>query len=119
MTIMMTIAMATPIGIENASAAAPATTRTRRISSVAYATDERLSEAKIARPLAFERRSCRATAVGNGRPTSRRLRPESMEVDDTGGASKNPSKNYGGVGGRRGPPLQWVGCWERARRPAA
>jgi hypothetical protein len=57
MTMAMTTAMATPIGIATESAVTPASTRTRRISSVAYATEERLSEAKTASPLTRESRS--------------------------------------------------------------
>src|SRR5687767_4972594 len=51
----------------------PARMRTRRISSVAYATDESASDAKTASAIALPRRSCRDCAVGSGVPTKRRL----------------------------------------------
>src|SRR4029450_6600872 len=46
---------------------------TRRISSVAYATEDRGSEANTARATVLLRRSCRACASGIGAPTTRRL----------------------------------------------
>ena len=64
----ITSPMARPIGTEKVSAPTPASRSTRRISSVAYATEERLSEAKTARPVTLPRRSWRACAVAMGRP---------------------------------------------------
>src|ERR1041384_7369218 len=62
-------------------------TRTCRISSVAYAEDERLSLAKTARAVGLPRRSwARGSGVG-GVPTTRRLK----------------ALNLVGTGGRRGP----------------
>jgi len=62
--------MAMPMGTVKARAAVPAVTRMRRISSVAYATEERASDANTASAVGLERRSCRAWAVGSGRPTN-------------------------------------------------
>src|SRR5205807_1170870 len=55
-------------------AAEPARTRTRRISSVAYAVDERASEAKTASATVLERRSWRARESGIGAPTTKRFK---------------------------------------------
>src|SRR5437899_1486597 len=52
----------------------PARIRTRRISSVAYATEESASEAKTASAVVLPRRSCRCCAVGSGVPTKSRFR---------------------------------------------
>ena len=70
----MTRPIAMPMGTEKESAPTPASRSTRRISSVAYATEERLSEAKTARPVTLSRRSWRACAVAMGRPTNSCLR---------------------------------------------
>ena len=50
-------AMTAPIGVTSLSAATPPTSRTRRISSVAYATDESASEESTASPVTVEKRS--------------------------------------------------------------
>src|SRR5262249_21399466 len=60
-------------GSEKLSAAAPPSVRTSRISSVAYATDDKGSEANTASATVLFRRSCRACASGIGAPSSRRL----------------------------------------------
>src|SRR6266850_1628740 len=65
--------MASAIGTSSRPAALPASTRMRRISSVAYATDDRASEEKTASAMRLLRRSCRACASGIGGPTSRRF----------------------------------------------
>src|SRR5262245_33430041 len=52
----------------------PASARTSRISSVAYATEESASEAKTASAVGLSRRSWRDCAVARGVPSSRRLR---------------------------------------------
>ena len=57
----------------NASAPIPASTATLRISSVAYATEERLSEAKTASAVGLPRRSCSRLAVGRAGPSNARL----------------------------------------------
>ena len=49
--------MTTPIGVTSQSAATPPIIRTRRISSVAYATDDSASDDSTARPVTFEKRS--------------------------------------------------------------
>ena len=49
--------MTKAIGLERESAAVPARTRTRRISSVAYATDDSASEDSTARPVSRDNRS--------------------------------------------------------------
>src|SRR5712691_6707778 len=67
-------AMASATGIARDTAPAPASTRTRRISSVAYAVEESASEAKTASAVFLERRSWRARESGIGRPTTRRLK---------------------------------------------
>ena len=65
--------MATAIGNARLSAAAPASMRIRRISSVAYATEDSASDAKIARPVRGPSRSCAACAVAMGVPRRIRL----------------------------------------------
>src|SRR4051794_39209169 len=56
------------------NAAAPMNGRScLRISSVAYATDERLSEAKTASAVALFRRSCSSCTVARGGPRSLRF----------------------------------------------
>ena len=57
------------IGTESASAAVPARIRTRKISSVAYATEDSASDEKTARPLTLVKRSCDSRAVGIGLPS--------------------------------------------------
>ena len=47
--------------------------RTRRISSVAYATEDMLSEEKTAMAVGLPNRSCASRAVANGRPKRSRL----------------------------------------------
>ena len=49
--------MMNAIGVARASALAPASTSTRRISSVAYATDDSGSEDRTARPVMRDSRS--------------------------------------------------------------
>jgi hypothetical protein len=73
MTMAMTTAIATAMGVDRFSAPGPAMMRTRKISSDAYATEERLSEAKMASPVDFDSRSCRACAVDNGSPSRARF----------------------------------------------
>src|SRR5438477_615617 len=66
--------MATVMGRTKANAATPtAGTRTRRISSVAYADDDRLSLAKTASAVGLPSRSCTRRSVASGSPISRRL----------------------------------------------
>ena len=72
--------MATAIPLDHVRAVAPARTKTRRISSVAYATDDRASEEKTARATGFERRSCGAWAVAFGSPTRKRFRDSNKAV---------------------------------------
>ena len=63
------------IGMTRVKAAAPIPARmaTFRISSVAYATEERLSEAKTASAVGLPRRSWARLAVGRAGPSSARL----------------------------------------------
>ena len=62
------------IGTIIANAATPtAGTRTRRISSVAYADDDRLSDANTANAVGLPRRSWGSWAVESGGPSSRFL----------------------------------------------
>jgi hypothetical protein len=56
-TIASIAAMTAPIGVTRLSAATPPTVSTRRISSVAYATEESGSDERTARPVSFENRS--------------------------------------------------------------
>ena len=60
--------MATAIGRLRISAPVPARTRTRTISSVAYADEEMASELKIARAFGFESRSPMSSWIERGRP---------------------------------------------------
>ena len=69
-----TTSSAIVIGTTIANAATPtAGTRTRRISSVAYADDDRLSDANTARAVGLPSRSCSSCSVASGRPSSRFL----------------------------------------------
>ena len=62
------------IGMTRANAAAPtAGTVTFRISSVAYAEEERLSDAKTASAVGLPSRSCARRDVGRGGPRINRL----------------------------------------------
>src|SRR5215472_8697539 len=65
--------MASATGTVRWVAAMPASTSTRSISSVAYATEESASEEKTASATRFESRSWRAWASGIGRPTTQRF----------------------------------------------
>ena len=61
-------------GTTIANAAMPTTgMRTRSISSVAYADDDRLSDAKTASAVGFPSRSCASCEVASGGPRSRFL----------------------------------------------
>ncbi len=75
--------MAMAMGSERPSAADPARIRTSRISSVAYATEDRASEAKTARALTLESRSWISSAVGRGGPTIR-LRTDAAMIATCG-----------------------------------
>ena len=73
--------MAIETWIERKSALAPARTRTRRISSVAYADELMASELKIARAFGFDRRSPISSSLDRGRPkTIARSRASSRPV---------------------------------------
>ena len=66
--------MATVIGNTNENATSPATgSRTCRISSVAYADDDRLSEANTANAVGLPRRWCSSSSLCRGAPSTRRL----------------------------------------------
>ena len=69
-----TASIATVMGTTSENAAIPtAGTRTRRISSVAYAEDDRLSDAKTASAVGLPSRSSSSCSLCNGAPSSRRL----------------------------------------------
>src|SRR5215813_11490743 len=65
--------MANEIGLVRCAPTDPASTRTSRISSVAYATDERASEENTASATVFDSRSWCAWARDIGAPTRTRL----------------------------------------------
>src|SRR4051794_2312581 len=66
-------------GMSSENAAAPTNgSSCLRISSVAYATDDRLSEANTASAVALFRRSCSSSTVCNGAPRKSRFRPYSV-----------------------------------------
>ena len=75
----------------NAIAPNPAMNRVFSISSVAYATDERASEEKIASAVTLPRRSCTRCAVGIAGPRSARLMP----VPRAGGIGGAPVRACG------------------------
>ena len=64
------------IGKDQLKAALPAAIRTSKISSVAYATDERASEERTANASALLSRSSAWALVGNDLPIKTRLRLE-------------------------------------------
>ena len=67
-----TTSIATVIGTTSENAATPtAGMSTRRISSVAYADEERLSDAKTASAVGLPSRSCSSWSVSSGGPSSR------------------------------------------------
>ena len=69
-----TTSSAIVIGTTSANAATPiAGMSTRRISSVAYADDDRLSDANTASAVGLPSRSCASCSVASGRPSSRFL----------------------------------------------
>ena len=69
-----TTSIATVIGTTSENAAMPtAGTSTRRISSVAYAEDERLSDANTASAVGRPKRSCSSSSVRSGGPSSFRF----------------------------------------------
>src|SRR5206468_11447918 len=53
---------------------------TRRITSVAYATEDKLSEENTARAVGFPSRSCVSRAAGSARPSSSRLAAKARDV---------------------------------------
>src|SRR5215211_5330296 len=84
-----TATIASVIGTTSENAATPTIgTSTRRISSVAYADDERLSDANTASAVGFPRRSCSRSSVGSAGPRSLRLtrKPRSSWGSSTYGA---------------------------------
>src|SRR5262245_18677823 len=91
--------------------------RTSRISSVAYATDDRASEENTARAIGTRRRSSRKRSVSNGVPTSQRFQLISLDQEVDGGGDEDPVP---GEGAERGsaqegdePPHRRVGGDER------
>ena len=56
------------IGMTSQNAADPAASRVNMISSVAYATELRLSLENVARALTFDSRSSSSSSVASGRP---------------------------------------------------
>src|SRR5258705_5550743 len=79
--------MTQPIGVTSQSEAVPATRSVRRISSVAYATDDSASDERIASPVETPNRSRCARCEGIRRPTSRRLKPWTMDSGGTTASS--------------------------------
>ena len=69
----MSTMIAKAMGSDHARAAVPAINKMRRISSVAYATEERASEESIASAFALVRRSCTECSVLTGVPISTRF----------------------------------------------
>ncbi len=94
----MSAAIPNAIGTEAGRAAVPARMRMSRISSVAYATEESASDAKTARPVTRVSRSCLASVVGMGVPTSRRFSPRS----GMGSPVRPAEEGHGGTGGALG-----------------
>jgi hypothetical protein len=82
--------IASPTGNDSAAAAEPPAIKTRRISSVAYATEDSPSEENTASAAGMPRRSWGAAAVGRGFPTKRRFR----RVDMAGGALPPPPNHH-------------------------
>ena len=75
MTTARTTQTAMAIGIVSARAAEPAIARTRIASSVAYAEDEMLSDAKIASPVFLESRSPASSSDVSRAPNRMRRAP--------------------------------------------
>src|SRR5262245_4964174 len=94
-------AIAREIGSVRWRAAVPASTSTSRISSVAYATEDRASDEKTASAIVLVRRSCRAWASDIGAPTSHRF---SRVVFMQGRASRRSSTAGGDSAGSCGLP---------------
>src|SRR5689334_15647278 len=72
-----------PMGVVSQSALAPASTSTRMISSVAYATEESASDESTARPVTLESLSRCASREGSCRPISARLIAPRVASSDT------------------------------------
>src|SRR5579885_1930754 len=97
-----TTSMATVMGTTSEKAATPmAGTRTRRISSVAYADDDRLSDAKTARAVGLPRRSWTRFSVARGGPSRRffarsaRARGRSTSRRAGRGSGTGPGRSIG------------------------
>src|SRR5215471_16998344 len=93
--------MAKEIGSVRWRAAVPASTSTSKISSVAYATEDRASEEKTASAIVLVSRSCRAWASDIGAPTSHRF---TRLVFMPGRGCWRSSTPSGGSAGRFGLP---------------
>src|SRR6476659_5280045 len=97
------------IGTVNQKAPVPTASSVKRMASVAYATDDRLSLEKTASALTFESRSLDSSAFESGRPkASRRARASVSPMEPVGSiaaglATMTPSptvRKYGETGGR-------------------
>src|SRR5262245_51789165 len=90
-------AIVNAIGLAMLRAPTPTRTSTRRISSVAYATDERGSDESTASPVTRERRSWCARWDGIGLPTTNRLTWERSPSSDDIAPFQGPTGLAGGL----------------------
>ena len=98
-----TASIATVMGTTRENAATPtAGTRTRRISSVAYAVDEMASDESTASAVFLESRSCSRRSLARGRPN------RSVLMRRTG---------IGIYGGAPGPPGSQERLWSKQAQP--
>src|SRR5215831_13262258 len=103
-TIASNVAISNAIGVLYDSAANPPMTRTRRISSVAYATDDNASDDSTASPVTRDSRSWCARWVGIGRPRISRLIDEYAPPSGTTQLPIQPARLADGLG--VGSPLR-------------
>ena len=104
------------IGMTIVNAATPTTAPTFRISSVAYATEDRLSEANTASAVGLPRRSCTRCAVGSAGPSNTPLQAGRRRcAESVFGARVRPWPRSGSRGassdpfGALGSDSSWAG----------
>ena len=101
--------MAPATGIVKLSAPAPASTRMRRISSVAYAEEDKASEEKTASAFVLESRSWIRSAVASGLP--KRMRRASAKTLPAGLRGTNASSRATSVSEDASRNVSWNGRW--------
>src|SRR5581483_12065040 len=115
---MPTISSSTPMamatGMVRDRAPAPASTRMRKISSVAYAEDDNASDEKTASAFVLERRSWASWALASGRPTrNQRSLAHSLLSAPRGAKTLSRATSVSDDASRN---VSWNGRWMRTYR---